>query len=247
MTRGLSSTLLTRSDRTVVVRGCRLVCGRRRSATCSSDPGPNSIADGRGPSASGRSPTFPCRRAGRRAAARGGLVAWAGAVCRIPSVMPRSAGSSVPTLPSRSWSASRAFVCYSCQGRGTRPCAGPPFSFSPPILGLVGDRPGAAGARRPAERSCQVRDSIANPALLGLLGSAAFGPADPASLDESRIRWLGPFAVCRRGRPFGLPTAALLRDLLGTTDDHRSAARPPSGGLSMAGTCGTSVLPDRGT
>lgn len=65
----------------------------------------------------------------------------------------------------------------------------------------------------------QVRDSVANPALLGLLEPTAFDPTDSGSLDENRIRWLGPFAVCRNGRPFGLPTDGLLRDLFATMDD----------------------------
>jgi hypothetical protein len=64
-----------------------------------------------------------------------------------------------------------------------------------------------------------IRDHVANPARLGLLDPSAFDPADPSSVDENRIRWLGPFAVCRDGRPFGLPADALLQDLFATSDE----------------------------
>jgi hypothetical protein len=65
----------------------------------------------------------------------------------------------------------------------------------------------------------QIRDQVANPARLGLLEPAAFDPANPGSLAESCIRWVGPFAVCWDGRPFGLPTDALLRGLFAAADD----------------------------
>jgi hypothetical protein len=70
----------------------------------------------------------------------------------------------------------------------------------------------------PSHTFGQVRDRIASPARLGLLDPSAFDPAQLQALDQGRTRWLWPFAVCRDGRPFGLPADALLRDLFGTTD-----------------------------